>query len=660
MAKDDVVTYFAETDFRGKKTKFGIRAEDRARHFYVIGKTGMGKSTMLENMAIQDIQNGEGIAFIDPHGSTAQKLLSYVPEHRIKDVIYFAPHDLDYPLSFNVMEDVGKDQRHLVANGLMASFKKIWPDVWSARMEYILNNIILALLEWPDSTLLGVNRMLADKDFRNAVVANISDPSVKAFWVDEFAKYTDKFMTEAGAAIQNKIGQFTSNPLIRNIVGQPKASLNIRKIMDEKKIFIINLSKGRMGEINANLIGGMLITKIYLAAMSRASATPAEMRLLPSFYFHVDEFQSFVNDSFKDILSEARKYKLCLTIAHQYIEQMPEEVRDAVFGNVGTTVAFRVGPFDAEVLEKIFGPQFMAVDLVSLGFAQIYLTLMIDGVGSSPFSATTLPPIQEPARSFFPEIQAFSRATYAKPLAEVEAEILKWHEPVIPPRTARALPPAGGPGPGTSFRDDRPTRRPAFFKQGDAPRPPAAPAPRSSSEVGSRAPRGEGDRFRARDQGPVRSGPRDLVRESPLREAPEREAASFAPPAPPIQPPVSRPVPSSAPMSLDMLKNKSQPEEKGKNTLREALALAMKEKEAADKSKAENDKNNKPATPMAGARTSGERVVTPQKETPKPLFDRTLSQKEQAVAESKPGPLVDIPKVELEKMLATDTPRPLL
>ena len=426
----NTTTYFAETDFRNKRTKFGIKAEDRSRHVYVIGKTGMGKSTLLENMAAQDIQNGEGLGFIDPHGKSAELLLDYVPEERIKDVIYFAPFDLEHPMSFNVMEDIGRDQRHLVANGLMASFKKIWPDVWSARMEYILNNIILALLEYPDSTLLGVNRMLADKDFRNKVVANVTDPSVRAFWVDEFAKYTDKFMTEAGAAIQNKIGQFISNPLIRNIIGQPKGSLNIRKVMDEKKILIMNLSKGRMGEINANLIGGMLITKIYLAAMSRANLNDAEVRKLPNFYFYVDEFQSFVNDTFKDILSEARKYKLNLTIAHQYIEQMPEEVRDAVFGNVGTTIAFRVGPFDAEILEKIFAPQFMALDIVNLGFAQIYLTLMIDGIGSQPFSAVTLPPIAPPVKSFKPEIVDYSRATYARPRGTVEDEIKKWHEPV--------------------------------------------------------------------------------------------------------------------------------------------------------------------------------------------------------------------------------------
>ncbi len=428
MHDDNKITYFAETDSRNKRVKFGIKRDDRSRHTYVIGKTGMGKSTMLENMAIQDIKNGEGLAFIDPHGKTAEMLLDYVPEHRIKDVLYFAPFDTDYPISFNVMEDVGPNKRHLVAHGLMSAFKKIWVDAWSARMEYILNNILLALLEYPGSTLIGVNRMLADKEYRRKVVENITDPSVRSFWLDEYAKYTDRFAAEAAPAIQNKIGQFIANPLIRNIIGQPKSTFDIRKMMDERKILIINLSKGRMGETNANLLGSMLITKIYLAAMSRADQSEHELRGLPNFYLYVDEFQNFANESFADILSEARKYKLNLTVAHQYIEQMSEEVRAAVFGNVGTMVTFRVGAFDAEILEKEFAPQFTAEDLVSLGFVQIYLKLMIDGVSSQPFSATTLPPIERPIVSFKKEIFDNSRKTYANDRREVEAAIKLWHE----------------------------------------------------------------------------------------------------------------------------------------------------------------------------------------------------------------------------------------
>lgn len=439
MNPDERVVYFAETDSRNKRVPFGIKTKDRSRHMYVIGKTGMGKSTLLENLAVQDIQNGEGLAFIDPHGKTADLLLEYVPPERIKDVIYFAPFDTDFPISFNVMEDVGANKRHLVANGLMSAFKKIWVDAWSARMEYILGNILLALLEYPGSTLVGVNRMLSDKDYRKKVVDNIKDPSVRSFWVDEFAKYGDKYMQEAGAAIQNKIGQFVSNPLVRNIIGQPTSSFDIRKVMDEKKILIINLSKGRVGEANANLLGSMIITKIYLAALSRADVTETQLKSLPPFNLYVDEFQSFANESFADILSEARKYKLTLTIAHQYIEQMSEEVRAAVFGNVGTMITFRVGAYDAEVLEKEFAPVFTAEDVVNLGFAQIYLKLMIDGVSSQPFSASTLPPIKKADINYREDIVNNSRKVFSHPRAEVEEAIRKWHEPVTPePKKPRA------------------------------------------------------------------------------------------------------------------------------------------------------------------------------------------------------------------------------
>ena len=420
MTSDEKITYFGETDARNKRVKFGIKAKDRTKHVYVIGKTGMGKSTLLENMAVQDIQGGEGLAFIDPHGKTAELLLNYVPENRIKDVVYFAPFDTEYPISFNVMEDVGYDKRHLVVSGLMSTFKKIWEDAWSARMEYILSNTLLALLEYPGATLLGVNKMYSDKVYRKKVVDNIKDPSVKSFWVDEFAKYTDTFAAEATPAIQNKIRQFTNNPLIRNIIGQPMSSFDIRKIMDERKIMIINLSKGRVGESNANLLGSMLITKIYLAAMSRADVSEKVLRMLPQFYLYVDEFQSFANESFADILSEARKYKLNLTIAHQYVEQMSDEVRAAVFGNVGTMIVFRVGSYDAEVLEKEFAPKFTAEDIVNLGMYQIYLRLMIDGMGSQPFSATNLPPIPEPTVSYKEQVIQASRAQYGQLRSVVE------------------------------------------------------------------------------------------------------------------------------------------------------------------------------------------------------------------------------------------------
>jgi hypothetical protein len=423
MQDPNQVSYFAETDARNKRIPFGIKAKDRSRHMYVIGKTGMGKSTLLENLAVQDLRNGNGICFIDPHGKTADLLLEYVPKERIKDVLYFAPFDIEHPIAFNVMEDVGYDKRHLVVSGLMSTFKKIWQDAWSARMEYILSNALLALLEYPGSTLLSVNKMLSDKKYRQKVVDNITDASVKSFWVDEFGKYTEKFAAEATPAIQNKIGQFTANPLIRNIVGQPKSSFDFRELMDERKIVIINLSKGRIGEVNAQLLGSMIVTKIYLAAMSRADKTEAEMENIPNFYLFVDEFQSFANESFADILSEARKYKLNLTITHQYIEQMPEEVRAAVFGNVGTFISFRVGAADAEYIEKEFAPTFMATDIVNLGFVQIYLRLMIDGIGSQPFSARTLPPIVKPEQHYVDEIILSSREQYAHDRAGVEAVV---------------------------------------------------------------------------------------------------------------------------------------------------------------------------------------------------------------------------------------------
>jgi len=452
MDNPERVTYFAATDNRGRRTPFGIKQKDRSKHMYIIGKTGMGKSTLIENLVIQDLRNGEGLALIDPHGATADKILSYIPPERVNDVVYVAPFDLEHPIAFNVMEDVGYDKRHLVVSGLMATFKKIWVDAWSARMEYILSNTLLALLEYPDATLLGVNRMYTDKGYRKKVVDNIKDPVVKDFWVKEFAGYTDRFTQEATPAIQNKVGQFISNPLIRNIIGQPKSSFDIRKLMDEKKILIVNLSKGQVGETNMRLLGSMITTRIFLAAMSRADLSEGDIKKLPNFYFYVDEFQNFANDTFADILSEARKYKLNLVIANQYIKQLEADdnttVKDAVFGNVGTTVAFRVGPFDAEQLETIFLPEFTKEDLVNLGFAQIYLSLMIDGVGSRPFSAVTIPPIEPPARTFREEVIASSRKQFAGVRARIEEALI--HElGEAPPET-----PQGAPKKSQSF--DRP------------------------------------------------------------------------------------------------------------------------------------------------------------------------------------------------------------
>jgi len=428
----DKVTYIGKVDFRNKQITFGIKQKDRTRHMYIIGKTGMGKSTLLENMIIQDINNGEGVCVIDPHGSLAEKLLDFIPESRIKDTIYFAPFDSEYPIGLNVLEKVESSKRHLVANGLMAAFKKVFgEDRFSDRIQYILNNIILSLLENEGQSLLGVNRMLNDKEYRKFIVSNVKDPSVRSFWEEEYAKAGDKYQQEAAPGIQNKIGQFISNPLIRNIIGQQKTSFDLRDIMDNKKILIVNLSKGKVGEGNANLIGSLLITKIYLAAMSRADAGAYELEKLPPFYFYVDEFQNFANESFGSILSESRKYNLALTVAHQYIEQMEDEVKAAVFGNVGSMVTFRVGATDAEAFEKEFAPYFTMDDIVNLDAFQVYLRLMIDGVGSKPFSAHTLDPMQRPATSHAEAVIAHSRAMYGKPVFEVTEEVTEFYKPKI-------------------------------------------------------------------------------------------------------------------------------------------------------------------------------------------------------------------------------------
>lgn len=426
MEQNNEINLFAETNFRNKKVKFGIKKDDRRRHMYIIGKTGMGKTVLLENMAIQDILNNSGVTVVDPHGEFAEKMLDFVPSNRVNDVIYFNPSDIDFPIAFNPIEHVNVEFRHLVASGLMGVFKKIWPDVWSARMEYILHNTILALLEYSNSTLLAVNRMLADKDFRNKIVEKIKDPTIKSFWKNEFAKYPDRFREEAVAPIQNKIGQFISAPLIRNIIGQTRSAFDMRKIMDERKILIANLSKGRIGEDASRLIGALLITKLQLAAMSRVDIPETERN---DFYLYVDEFQNFATESFANILSEARKYRLNLILAHQYIAQMDEKVRDAVFGNVGTLITFRVGAEDAEFLEKEFSPEFTAQDLVNLSKYHIYLKLMIDGVSSKAFSAVTLPPFSKPKKSYKDLIIRLSRERYAISKTIIQEKIAKWSQP---------------------------------------------------------------------------------------------------------------------------------------------------------------------------------------------------------------------------------------
>lgn len=451
MVEKEKIIYIGEVNWRHQRTKFGIKDDDRRRHIYLVGKTGMGKSSALENMAIQDICAGHGIAFIDPHGEAAEKILDYVPSWRVNDVIYFNPGDVAYPTAFNVMEITNPEQRNLISAGLMAVFKKIWPDVWSARMEYILNNTILALLEYPNSTLLGINRMFSDPEYRARVVEKITDPIIKAFWVNEYARYNQKYEQESTAAIQNKIGQFIANPLMRNIIGQVKSNIDMRQIMDEKKILIVNISKGMVGEDASRLFGAMVITKLQLAAMSRQNI-PEEQRT--DFYCYVDEFQNFATDSFVNILSEARKYRLSLILANQYLGQLEEmsasgkssRVKDAVFGNVGTIIVFRVGAEDAEFLEPEFTPEITIEDFVNLGKYHIYLKLMIDGITSAPFSATTLPPMEMAEPSEKEKIIRVSRERYSVRRDIIEEKIAKWSGemseaaakvPAMPERAAR-------------------------------------------------------------------------------------------------------------------------------------------------------------------------------------------------------------------------------
>jgi len=420
------ITIFAQTNFRNQRRRFGIRRDDRLRHMYLIGKTGMGKSTTLENMIIDDIRRGYGVGIVDPHGDLAEKILEYIPPNRINDVIYINPADLDFPVAFNILESAEERYKHLISSGLMGVFKKIWPDVWSARMEYILNNTILALLDYPGSTMMGVNRMLSDKIYRQKVIMKIKDPVVKAFWVTEFARYNDRFAQEAIAPIQNKVGQFLSASLIRNIVGQVTSTIRIREIMDTGKILILNLSKGRVGEDNTRLLGGLFITKIQLSAMERVEIPEPERR---DFFLYVDEFQNFATESFGNILSEARKYHLGLIMAHQYIEQLDELVRAAVFGNVGTMVAYRVGAADAEYLEKEFTPRFTTEDLVNLPKFQMYLKLLINGIVSEPFSAIGMPPLSEEEKTGnLEKVIKVSRERYARPRQMVEDKISRWSE----------------------------------------------------------------------------------------------------------------------------------------------------------------------------------------------------------------------------------------
>jgi hypothetical protein len=417
-------TILGQANFRDNKKIFGIKPVDRRRHVYIIGKTGMGKSTLLENMIFSDIEAGKGVGVIDPHGDLAEAVLNFIPAKRINDVILIDPADQEYAVAFNMLENVNPALNSIVCSGLVGIFKKIYADSWGPRLEHILRNTILALLEYPGTTMLGITRMLVDSDFRWKIVKKVQDPVVKSFWLDEFAKMSDKFLVEAVSPIQNKVGQFLSSPTIRNIVGQPKSSVNFRFAMDKGKIVIINLSKGKIGEDNSALLGAMFITKFQLDAMSRAEVPEKDRK---DFYLYVDEFQNFATEAFATILSEARKYKLNLTMANQYIAQMPEEVRDAVFGNVGSTLAFQVGFDDAEYLSQQFGEEILPPDLVSLSKYTAYMRLLIDGMPSKTFSLATLPPPKaERIEENIAKVIKVSRERYAEKTSVIHDKITRW------------------------------------------------------------------------------------------------------------------------------------------------------------------------------------------------------------------------------------------
>jgi len=387
MHEESEITTIGITNYRNTNQKFGIKDKDRLQHIYVIGKSGTGKSTLLESMAISDIERGNGLCIIDPHGDIATDVIKYVPESRKKDLIYFNATDLAHPTAFNPLKGVHPNYHHLVASGLVSTFKKVWSESWGPRLEYILRYALLTLLEVPDATLLDIQPLLVNKDFRSHALGYVTQDHVKSFWNNEFEKYSPFMRQEATAPILNKVGLFRTSMPLRNIVGQKTSSFRLQRVLDEGKILICNFSKGEIGEDASSLLGSMLVTSIQLAALHRAAQE--EHRRKP-FYLYIDECHTFITLSFADILAEARKYKLSLFLAHQYIEQLDERVRAAVFGNVGTIISFRVGATDAEYLAKEFYPTFTEHDLVHLPRYAMYIKLTIDGTASEGFSANSI------------------------------------------------------------------------------------------------------------------------------------------------------------------------------------------------------------------------------------------------------------------------------
>ena len=419
LGYEEGISLFGVTNFRGDNTVFGIRRGDRDRHIYILGQTGTGKSGALELLTISDIYYNKGFAVIDPHGDYAQHVLKFIPANRIDDVVYFNPADTDYPIGFNPLEISDPSLKGHISSQVVGVLKKLFAESWGPRLEYILRYTLLALLDFPNSTMLDITRMLTDRHFRADVIKYVDDPVVKNFWTKEFASWNDKFASEAVAPVLNKVGAFVANPMIRNIVGQPKSTFDIRQIMDEGKILIVNLSRGLMGEDNAGILGSLMVTKIQLAAMGRADMPEAKRT---PFYLYVDEFQNFATESFATILSEARKYGLNLTVANQYISQMGEEVRGAVFGNVGTVMSFRVSPDDAPFLQKYFEPEFEAANLIQQHSRFFVISMMIDGEKAPAFSAKTLN-LPQPPDDNSAQIIELTRQRYSRNKIEVEARV---------------------------------------------------------------------------------------------------------------------------------------------------------------------------------------------------------------------------------------------
>lgn len=423
MDDQERITYFAETNHPSRKVRFGIRKKDRRHHMYVIGKTGMGKSTLLKNLIISDIRAGENLAVLDPHGDLVEELLDFVPEERLEDVVYFNPADMEYPVGLNVLENINPSKHHLVASRLISTFKKLWPDFWGPRLEYILRNTVLSLLYSEDSTLLDISRMLTNKDFRSVIVTKIKDTELRNFWINEFEKYSSYQKTEAISPILNKVGPFLVYPILRNIIGQKKSTFDISKLMNEKGILLANLSKGKLGEDVSALLGSLLITSIEFEALKRAEQPENERK---DFYLYLDEFQTFSTMSIAHMLSESRKFCIGISLIHQFLNQIPEETRSAIFGNAGTIISFQVGASDAEHLSKEFHGIFSGEDLLNLPKHHIYLKLAIDGVTSKPFSAITLPSINN-RTDVRNEVIKLSREKYGRQRKIVETKL-----PVFP------------------------------------------------------------------------------------------------------------------------------------------------------------------------------------------------------------------------------------